>query len=98
MIMALSIVGVKNRAGLWITALRDPGTTTKGRVVRTSRGVALISFLTAVLDTFPLRGGRVLLRRVISSRSNAFIAIAIRFDKPTPLEMVSTWVFEDEEH
>lgn len=98
MIMALSIVGVRSHARLWSTALRNPGTAAKEKVVRTSRGVALVTFLIAVLDTFPLRSGRVLLRRVISSRSNAFIAIAIRFDEPTPLEMVSTSVFEDGVH
>src|SRR5258706_11872152 len=98
MIMALSLVAVKNYSRLWSTALRNPGTTAKGKVVRTSRCVVLDSFLIAVLDTFPLRGGRVLFRRVISSRSHTLFAIAIRFDKPSPLEMVSTWVFEDEVH
>lgn len=56
------------------------------------------SFLVAVFAAFPLRGGRVLFRGIVKSRSHAFFAVAICFDKPPPLEMVSTLVFEDEVH
>ena len=65
-------------------------------VVRTSRGVVLSPFLSIVLSTVPLSGGRVLCGNVISSRSHAFIAIAVPFDKLSPLEMVSTRVLEGE--
>ncbi len=65
--VTMALVAVKNHSKLWSTALRDPGTTAKGKaVVHTSRVVVLGSFLIAVLDTFPMRGGRILCRKVIS--------------------------------
>ena len=65
-------------------------------MIRTARRVVLGSFLIAVLGALPLRVGRVLFRRVISSRSHAFIAVAVCLDETSPLEMVPTRVLEDE--
>ena len=56
---SLSLVAVKEHSKLWSAALWDPGITAKGKaMVRTRQGVALGSFLIAVLDTFPMREGR----------------------------------------